>query len=222
MKKLLLVLFIFIFACSLILIASAKDVEQSSNEAASQMMLASPNDVEQSSNDEVPPIPYTLSPDPCSSEATNITPTPYPIHPTSLKEYIEEKIAPIIVGVVTSIIALLSTLKGIFSALKGLRESKATFESEQTKIRENSERELQKITEKYGEIKTELEGVYRLSPQLEAVDKRTLLLAQEIANLSKIVSIGFAGDKELIKDGKAREAVVLANKNGELIDNETI
>ena len=195
MKRLLLLLFILIFACSLILVASANETEQSSNDAASS------NDVEQSSNDE--PASYTL-------------------HPTPLKEYIEEKILPVIVGVITSIIALLSTLKGVFSALKGLKDSKAVFDKEQEKIRRESARELEKITERYGEIKRELEGMYKLSPQIEAVDKRTMLLTKEIANLSKIVSLGYTSDKELIKDGKARESIVLANKNGELIESETV
>ena len=139
-----------------------------------------------------------------------------------LKEQIEEKIMPVVVGVMTSIIALLSTLKGIFSALKSLKDTKEQLESEREKIKESSIRELEKITEKYNEIKTEIKGVLQVSKGLCELKEKTEILSKEIANLSEIASIGFCKDKSLVLEGASREIVILADKNKELIDSEQI
>ena len=139
-----------------------------------------------------------------------------------LKAYIEEKIVPIIMGVATSIIALLGTLKGVFNALRGLKESKDTFDREQAKITENSKRELEEIKAKYNEIKLLVVDVPKLSTQIEELKAKSSTLATEISNLSKIASLGFSENSQLVKDGKSREIVRLANKNEELISGEGI
>ncbi len=139
-----------------------------------------------------------------------------------IRTYVEEKIVPILMGVATSIIALLGTLKGVFNALKGLKESKATFDKEQAKIKENSKRELEEIKKKYEEIKTLVSCVPQLDMQIKELNKGSALLASEVANLSEIASLGFSESYELVKSGKAREIVLLANENRELIENEAI
>lgn len=147
---------------------------------------------------------------------------PYPLSPDPLKEYIEEQILPIIVGVATSIIALLSTLKGIFSALRSLKESKEQFDNDREKIKSESQAEMKKITEKYNEIKEEIKLACQIGDGLCDLKRKTEILAEEIANLSKIASLGFSESKELVSEGKQREIVILAGKNRELIDNEEI
>ena len=137
-------------------------------------------------------------------------------------EYVEEKIVPILMGVATSIIALLGTLKGVFNALKGLRESKDTFDKEQIKIKENSKKELLEIKKRYDEIKATVEGVPLINAQITELTRQANLLALEIAGLSKITSLGFSKESELVRDGKSREIVRLADKNEELITNENI
>ena len=149
-------------------------------------------------------------------------PTSYTLPPTSFQAYIEEQILPIIVGVATSIIALLSTLKGIFSALKSLKESKEQFDTDREKIKSESQAEMKKITEKYNEIKEEIKLACQIGDGLCDLKRKTEILAEEIANLSKIASLGFSESKELVSEGKQREIVILAGKNRELIDNEEI
>ena len=139
-----------------------------------------------------------------------------------LRAYIEEKIVPILMGVATSIIALLGTLKGVFNALKGLRESKEIFDKEQAKIKESSKRELLEIKKKYDEIKTAIEGVPLINEQIKELRDQAAVLSQEIAGLSKITSLGFSKESELVREGKARKIVRLAEKNEELISNEAI
>ena len=139
-----------------------------------------------------------------------------------LKEQIEEKIMPVVVGVMTSIIALLSTLRGIFSALKSLKDTREQLESEREKIKESSIREIEKITEKYSEIKTEIKAVLQISEGLKELKERTEILSKEIANLSEIAALGFSKDKELVLEGASREIVILAKENKELTDREEI
>lgn len=139
-----------------------------------------------------------------------------------LRVYIEEKIVPILMGVATSIIALLSTLKGVFNALKGLKESKDTFDKEQASIKENSKRELAEIKSKYEEIKATVECVPLINEEIKELRKQAIVLSQEIAGLSKITSLGFSKESELVREGKSREIVRLATKNEELITNEAI
>lgn len=139
-----------------------------------------------------------------------------------LKEQIEEKIMPVVVGVMTSIIALLSTLRGIFSALKSLKDTREQLESEREKIKESSIREIEKITEKYSEIKSEIKAVLQVSEGLKELKERTEILSKEIANLSEIAALGFSKDKELVLEGASREIVILAKENKELTDREEI
>lgn len=157
-----------------------------------------------------------------SDQEVEQSPTSYPLHPTSFKTYIEEKILPIIVGVVTSIIALLSTLRGIFSSLKSLKASKENFEREQEKIKESSRTELEKITEKYNEIKSEIKSVVQIKDGLCELKEKTEILSKEIENLSQIAALGFCKDKDLVLEGASREIVILAKENKELNNREEI
>lgn len=158
---------------------------------------------------------------PCE-QSEPLTPDPNPLSSDTLKDYIEEKILPIIVGVVTSIIALLSTLRGIFSSLKSLKASKENFEREQEKIKESSNAELEKITEKYNEIKSEIKSVVQIKDGLCELKEKTEILSKEIENLSQIAALGFCKDKDLVLEGASREIVILAKENKELNNREEI
>ena len=138
------------------------------------------------------------------------------------KSYIEEKIVPILMGVATSVIALLGTLKSIFNALKSLKESKLCYDKEISSVKEKARKELDEIKEKYEEIKTLIDDTPRLSMQIEELNNQAKILSCEIANMSKITSLGFSKERELIKNGSAREIVRLSDKCVEMAENETI
>lgn len=137
-----------------------------------------------------------------------------------LKSYVEEKIAPILVGVMTSIIALLGTLRGIFSMVKGVCESKEIFENQQKTARESSRKFFEEMKDKYQEIKNDTESVSDLKREASLLRTRVDDLCLEIANLSEIARAGFLRDKDLIKEGKARKIEILANKNRELVNDD--
>lgn len=228
MKKILILLFTLIIMSLLVVVASAQESEQWS-EVSYQEVEQSPTsyplhtDVLRNDDEAEPQMMLpAANEDACGELSTISQPTSYPIHPTSFKTYIEEQILPIIVGVATSIIALLSTLKGIFSALKSLKESKEQFDTDREKIKSESQAEMRKITEKYNEIKEEIKLACQIGDGLCDLKRKTEILAEEIANLSKIASLGFSESKELVSEGKQREIVILAGKNRELIDNEEI
>lgn len=157
-----------------------------------------------------------------ATEETNTEEMNTELENDKLREYIEEKIVPVLMGVITSVVALLSTLKGIFSSLKGLKESKENFDKDREKIKEESKKELEKISQKYEEIKTEVGKVCLLLPEIEKLKGQSEILSKEIANLSEIASLGFSQNQELVKEGNARKIVVLAEKNKEIIDSEAI
>ena len=138
----------------------------------------------------------------------------------NLKSYIEDRVIPIIIGVVTSVVALLGTLKGVMTALKGLKESKAAFDKEQAVIKENSKRELENIAKRYKELEAYLKYVPDLDIRLTILTKQIKGLEREISNLSEMTVIGLSDRKELVMDGKMREIVRIANKNKEMAENE--
>lgn len=242
MKKVITIFMILVLAISLAVVAYARDGESSRPPIAgsqqiesSQPPAASSQQIEngeQEAEDSVKeldngeqlttPISYSLSPESCSSEAANSSPDSYSSEAANdpLKEYVEEKIVPVLMGVITSAVALLSTLKGIFSALKGLKESKEDFQKERELIKESSKRELEKFAQKYEELKELVENVCVVTPQIENLKKKTEVLSMEIANLSEIASLGFCQNQELVKEGHARKIVILSEKNKELTNSE--
>ena len=137
-----------------------------------------------------------------------------------LKSYVEERIAPILAGVMTSIIALLGTLRGIFSMIKGVKESKDIFENHQKSLKEDNKRFLDQIKDKYEEIKRDTESLPDLRNETNSLKSRIDDLCLEIANLSEMSSCGFSRNEELIRGGKARKIEILAEKNREIAGSD--
>ena len=126
-----------------------------------------------------------------------------------IRTYVEEKIVPILMGVATSIIALLGTLKGVFNALKGLKESKATFDKEQAKIKENSKRELEEIKKKYEEIKASIEDVPELLSKINIQNETIERLESIVYTSAEILSLAYSANSELVRTGKAKQMTQL-------------
>lgn len=139
-----------------------------------------------------------------------------------IREYVEEKIVPVIMGVATAIIALLGTLKSIFKALAQIKESKSSLDEMQRRIEKSNKSDLDAIKKKYEEIKEAVRDVPQLNDYARGLGEQIDTLSREIANLSKIASLGFGESKEHVKDGRAREITLISNKNRELIENEVV
>lgn len=136
-----------------------------------------------------------------------------------IKDYVGEKIMPIIAGVITSLLALLGTLKSIFKSLKDLKASKDDLNKTQAEIKDQSARELEAIKLKYDEIKTLLTDVPELKADLELLLKSTRSLICQMSRLSKISSLGFLQNSEVVRSGKGKEIACLAEQNQE-VENE--
>lgn len=136
-----------------------------------------------------------------------------------IKEYVGEKIMPVIAGVVTSLLALLGTLKSIFKSLRDLKSSKEDLNKAQNEIKDQSERELEAIKLKYDEIKALLSDVPELKADLEKLLKGTSTLICQMSRLSKISSLGFLQNSEVVRSGRGKEIACLAEQNQE-VENE--
>lgn len=137
-----------------------------------------------------------------------------------IKEMISEKIIPVIAGVLTSLVALLGTLKSIFKSLKELKGAKDSLESTQGEIKEQSTREFCQIKEKYDELKTLLADVPQLKTELDALAYSLFELSEQMARLSKLSAIGFCQNPEIITSGKGKEITLLAQQNQKEVAHE--
>ena len=132
-----------------------------------------------------------------------------------------ESLLPIhVVG--ASVIAFLSTLKGVFSALKSLKDTKESYESDRTRYKEEMKKELTSVREKYSQVHEALKEACNLSTELKEMQSQIKTLSREIANVSEIAYLGFSNDENLVKDGISRKISLIAEQNKELIKNETI
>ena len=136
-----------------------------------------------------------------------------------LLTYVEEKIVPVIVGVITSAMALIGTLKGILKALKNLEGAKNSFDEVNKELTANTKKELESISEKYESFKERIKDVPLLDEKICELGGRVDELILQINRLSKITSLGFLQNEELVKSGAGREIAILAQE-GEADKNE--
>ena len=115
-----------------------------------------------------------------------------------IKAYIQEKIVPIVVGVATSIVALITTLYKIGASLKALSGTKDTLAKEAKKRDEAS----QALSEQVEQIKASIKDV----PSLEKSIEELSVLCSTIA---EILSLGFSANEEIIKSGKGKKMSIL-------------
>ncbi len=127
-----------------------------------------------------------------------------------IKAYIEEKIIPIVVGVLTSLLALLGTLKSIFKSIKELKESKDGLSRAQGEIRDNSKKELEAIRKKYEEMKSLIEDVPKLQGEIQELSAQSKELMKQISTLCQMSKVAFCANPELVRAGKAKEIAILA------------
>jgi hypothetical protein len=137
-----------------------------------------------------------------------------------LKAYVGEKIMPVVAGVATSLIALLSTLKSIFKSLKDLKGERDSLGRVQSEIKDQNARDLEQIKAGYEELRVLLADVPSIKEELNSISKATQALIVSISRLSKISSLGFLQSPEVIKSGKGKEIALLAKQNQEVEDEE--
>ena len=150
-----------------------------------------------------------------------------------LEVYITERIVPIVVGVLTSLVALITVLRKIFATLKSLKDTKDTF-VEEAKERASAFRNNTELLEnKAQEIKKTVEGVPTIEEQMTQLKGEMTTLIEECNVLAEILSLGFSANSEVIKSGKGKQMakllenakfkmqnVKLSEQSGEVSRNE--
>lgn len=133
----------------------------------------------------------------CFAETVNETETSI-----NVKAYIQDKIVPVVVGVLTSIIALITTIGVIAKSLKGLKDTKEAFSSEAKERAYFFESGVAHIEAKAEKIKELVKDVPDLQEKIKELTKECELLAE-------ILSLGFSANEEVIKSGKGKKMALL-------------
>lgn len=134
-----------------------------------------------------------------------------------LKSYITEKIVPVVAGVLTAIIALITTLGSVFKALSSLKDTKELFSNEAQDRAKSFEEYTKMLEQKAQELRDIVKGVPELEKSLQELKGNVVLLINECKALAEISSLGFSSSKDIIKSGKGKEMSLLVEKIKELI-----
>lgn len=122
-----------------------------------------------------------------------------------IKIYIEEKIVPVIVGVVTSIFALLGTLKGVMNALKELKGAKDDFNAKSEEIKASKESDTRALKADYQAIKEAVENVPELLSKIDIQNETIEKLEGIIYVSAEILNLAYSANSELVRTGKAKK-----------------
>lgn len=131
-----------------------------------------------------------------------------------LRAYIEEKIVPVVIGVATSIVALLGTLKGLFSALRELKRAKIDFEIIAEQNKEAQEKEASILRSDYKVIKESVKDVPRLLDAFDKQQEKIQELERVVVVATEILVLAYSANSELVRTGKAKEMNRLIEKMG--------
>ena len=129
-----------------------------------------------------------------------------------LSQYIKDKILPIIVGVITSISALLATLGGIFKSLSSLKGTKEML-SEDAESRRTSHTAL--LTQ----LREQGERVQELKDSLAPLETEIGELSKKCTGILRVLEMGFLENGDIVKSGKGREIATLISALGVVTEN---
>lgn len=129
-----------------------------------------------------------------------------------LRAYIEEKVVPVIIGVATSIVALLGTLKSIFAAIKELKKGKEDFVKTSAQIKQATESDSRQLRADYNAIKDSVKDVPELLKVIERQDEKIEELKGALIVTTEILSLAYSANSELVRTGKAKEMSRLLGK----------
>ncbi len=120
----------------------------------------------------------------------------------NLKEYITERILPVIIGVATSSFGFVAVLGTISRSLKSLKDTKEAFSKEAKDRQENFDKATELLRAKADELEALVHDVPLLKEHLNE-------LAQEEELLAEILTLGFSANADIIKSGKGKKMAIL-------------
>ena len=141
------------------------------------------------------------------------------------KAYIENKIIPVIAGVIASVVALLGSLKSLLSALKNLNTAKDDFKETTARMSERADNDSKALNIAYDAIKESVKNVPELIECVKTQDEKIEKIEETIVVAVEILSLAYSANSELVKTGKAKEMNRLLNKlniNKGVAENESV
>jgi len=129
----------------------------------------------------------------------------------NMEEYLTEKIIPVILGVATSIVALLGGLGKIKSAASGLDKSG----KELTDIKEEVYSTLsgleRQLKDGIGEIEERLSRIPEIKEGYDEIRESCERLTEQNKNLSEALRLGYEALPQAVKCGNARKIAILTD-----------
>ncbi len=117
------------------------------------------------------------------------------------KLYIQEKIIPVVIGVLTASSALIATLASISRSLGKMKDAKEEFKKEAGKREESFKAQSELLKTKAEELINIASEVPKLKKEIEGLHKNTEKLILECSYISQMISLGFGESKEVVKSG---------------------
>ncbi len=137
-----------------------------------------------------------------------------------LAEYIKDRIVPVVIGVLTSASALLATLGAIKKSLNKISLAREEFKKEAKTREESFKRESEYLSVKAEELSEICAKIPRLEKEIEELSKSTKKLVYEGGYISKMISLGFSQNKQIIASGNGKKISRLEEACASLFKDE--
>lgn len=123
----------------------------------------------------------------------------------NLKLYIQERIVPVVVGVITAIAGLLSTIMSIKKSVRSLTNLKNSF-SEEKAQREASLADNKKL------LQDEVSRLQAQTKDLPEMKETIDQLREQIGTMGQMLQLAYSADANLVKTGKSKKMALLVEK----------
>lgn len=137
-----------------------------------------------------------------------------------IEAYVTDRIVPIVVGVLTSIVALITVLKKIFNALRSLKDTKDEFVNEAKERASAFKNNTELLEGKAQEIKKTVENVPGLDAEMKELKSEMATLINECGTIAEILTLGFSSSTDVIKSGRGKQMAQLLEKSKDYSSND--
>ena len=118
-----------------------------------------------------------------------------------LKNYIQEKILPVVIGVLTAASALIATLVSISRSLGKIKDARDEFKKEAKEREKSFKAQSDLLKTKADELLKIAGELPKLKGEISSLQETTDKLILECTYISKMISLGFGEDKNVVKSG---------------------
>ena len=135
------------------------------------------------------------------------------------KVYVQEKIVPIVIGVLTAASALIASLASISRSLGKIKDARDEFKKE-AKEREKAFKEQSELLKsKANELIKIASELPKLKSEISSLQENSEKLILECTYISKMISLGFGEDKNVIKSGNGEKIKRLEGECAQLVSS---